>query len=124
MVGIRFGETVRSYVKRDGTAASLIGIPLAIAGWLRYLLALDDNGQPMQLAPDPMIPELQERLKGIRLGENANIHEHLAGILSNERIFGSDLYAAGIGDRIEQIFAEEIAGPGAVRVTLHKYISE
>ena len=32
MVGIRFGETIRAHVERSGTAASLTGEALAIAG--------------------------------------------------------------------------------------------
>ena len=35
----------------------------------------------------------------------------------------SDLYAAGIGEMIEDLFAQEIAGPGAVRATLVKYMA-
>jgi len=42
--------------------------------------------------------------------------------ISNVNIFGSDLYKAGIGEKIEGIFREEIAGPGAVRKTLQKYL--
>ena len=38
MVGIRFGETVKSYVAKYGDASRLTAIPLGIAGWLRYLL--------------------------------------------------------------------------------------
>lgn len=42
-VGIRYGETIKSYAARpDLDPASLTYIPLAIAGWLRYLLAVDD----------------------------------------------------------------------------------
>ncbi len=122
MVGIRFGETIKSYVKRDGTAASLVGIPLAIAGWIRYLLALDDNGNPMELAPDPMIEELQEQLKGVKLGDPDSLKDQLKPILSNKLIFGSDLYEAGIGEKIERMVREQLEGPGAVRKTLQKYL--
>ena len=38
-------------------------------------------------------------------------------------VFGVDLYAAGLGERIEAMAAELFAGPGAVRRTLHKYVS-
>ena len=41
-VGIRYGETIKSYVAKDGSAKELIAIPLAIAGWFRYLLGIDD----------------------------------------------------------------------------------
>jgi fructuronate reductase len=51
MVAIRFGETIKAYVARDGDAKKLVGIPLAIAGWIRYLLAVDDEGRPMELSP-------------------------------------------------------------------------
>ena len=36
----------------------------------------------------------------------------LKPILSDVRIFGSDLYEAGIGERIEELFLEEPEGPG------------
>jgi fructuronate reductase len=123
MVGIRFGETIKAYVERYGDAKKLTGIPLAIAGWLRYLLAVDDSGKPMELAPDPMIPELQRKLEGIELGKPFDAHEYLKDILSNEIIFGTDLYKAGIGDRIEEMFAKEVDGTGSVRKTLHKHLA-
>ena len=37
-------------------------------------------------------------------------------------IFGINLYEAGIGDKIEEMFVEEIAGKGAVRNTIKKYL--
>ena len=57
MVGIRFGETVKAYVKKFGDASRLTAIPLGIAGWLRYMLAVDDEGNKFELAPDPMNEE-------------------------------------------------------------------
>lgn len=121
-VGIRYGETIKSYVERYGSAKDLKYIPLAIAGWLRYLLAVDDNGEAMELSPDPMVNELCAKLEGIKLGDVNSIGDKLKPILSNANIFGSDLYAAGIGEMIEEIFAKEIAGKGAIRNTLKEYI--
>ena len=37
-------------------------------------------------------------------------------------LFGVDLYKIGLGKVVETMFAEEIAGPGAVRATLKKYL--
>lgn len=88
MVGIRFGETIKAYVKKYGSASMLTAIPLGIAGWLRYLLAVDDPGVHYDLAPDPML----------------------------------DLYKAGVGEKIENMFRDMISGPGAVRETIHKYL--
>ncbi len=121
-IGIRFGETIRSYVEKYGDAKRLTAIPIAIAGWLRYLLGVDDNGEPYGLAPDPMVPELKEQMAGIQVGDPASLKGQLRGILSNENIFTVDLYRAGIGEKIEDIFREEIAGPGAVRKTVKKYL--
>lgn len=105
-----------------GDASRLTAIPLAIAGWLRYLLALDDNGAPFELAPAPMIPELQAQMTGIKLGQPQSLNGQLRDILSNKNIFGLDLYQAGVGEKIETMFREEIEGPGAVRRTLKKYL--
>ena len=72
-VGVRFGETVKAYVERDGDAKKLKAIPLAIAGWLRYLLAVDDEGNTFELSPDPMNDELQEQLAGVVIGDPSSL---------------------------------------------------
>ena len=122
MVGIRFGETIREYIARDGSAEKLVGIPLAIAGWLRYLLAVDENGNAYELSPDPMNEELQEMLKDIEIGKPETLRDQLKPILSNARIFGSDLYEAGIGELIEDMFRSEISEFGGIRKTIIKYL--
>lgn len=123
-VGVRFGETVKAYVEKEGTAAALKGIPMAIAGWLRYLLAVDDEGTPFELSPDPLNEELQGRMSTVAFGNPDSLKGQVKGILSNENIFGVDLYQAGIGQEIEEILREEIQGPGAVRATLRKYLGQ
>ncbi|MBR1659602.1 MAG: mannitol dehydrogenase family protein, partial [Oscillospiraceae bacterium] len=122
MLGIRFGETVKAYVRREGSAERLTAIPLAIAGWLRYLLAVDDAGKPFELSPDPMLPELRAALSGLVPGRPDTLGEKLKPILSNERIFGVDLYSAGIGEKIETMLRAQLASPGAVRRTLKAYL--
>lgn len=121
-VGIRYGETIKSYVGKYGSAKELKYIPVAIAGWLRYLMGVDDEGKEFELSPDPMLAQMQAAVAGIELGKPDSVGDRLKPVLSNANIFGSDLYEAGIGEKIEQIFAEEIAGPGAVRATLKKYV--
>lgn len=122
-IGIRFGETIKSYMEKYGDAKMLKAIPVAIAGWVRYLLALDDEGKSIELAPDPMVPELREQMSTIVYGEPESLKDQLKGILSNEVIFGVNLYEAGIGEKIEQIIREEIAGPGSIRKTVQKYLA-
>jgi len=119
-VAFRFGETIKAYVAREGTASMLTGIPLAIAGWLRYLLAVDDAGNAYPLAPDPMADELTDQLRAVQVGRPETYAGQLRPILANANIWGVDLYAAGLGDAIEAIFVEELAGPGAVRATLRR----
>ena len=122
-IGIRFGETIKSYMEKYGDAKRFTAIPVAIAGWLRYLLAVDDEGNRFELAPDPMVPEMQEQMAGIVVGDASSLKGQMKGILSNENIFAVDLYQAGVGEKIEEIFREEIEGPGAVRKTLKKYLA-
>lgn len=117
-VGIRYGETIKSYVAKYGDAKKLSAIPLALAGWCRYLLGVDDEGKTFERSSDPMLSELTEKLAGIELGRPETYTGQLKEILSNANIFGIDLYEAGIGERIEELFVKEIAGPGAVRKTL------
>ena len=85
-------------------------------------LAVNDEGEKFELSADPMLPELSKALEGIEVGKPETYTGQLKSILSNANIFGIDLYQAGIGDKIEEMFKEEIAGPGAVRATLKKYM--
>ncbi len=121
-VGVRFGETIRSYVQRYGSASALEAIPLALAGWLRYFYAVDDEGRPFALAPDPLAKELHDAVSQVKIGDPDSLTDQLHGVLSNREIFGSDLYEAGVAQKIEAFFKEEIAGCGAVRATLRKYL--
>jgi fructuronate reductase len=124
-LGIRFGETIKLYAqaadKNPGTE-KLTLIPLVIAAWCRYLLGLDDEGHPFTPSPDPLLESLQSLLKGIHLGNLESAAGKLKPILANDRIFAVNLYEVGLGSRIEQYFAELLAGPGAVRKTLQKYL--
>ena len=53
-----------------------------------------------------------------------NVHEVLQPVLSDAKIFGVDLYEAGLGEYVESIFSELIAGKGAVRAALQKHLAE
>ena len=117
-VGIRYGETIKSYVAKYGDAKKLKAIPLAIAGWCRYLMGIDDEGHAFERSSDPMLAELTEAIQDVAFGDTKSYHGQLKPILSNENIFGLDLYQAGIGEKIEQLFLKEIEGAEAVRKTL------
>jgi fructuronate reductase len=100
----------------------LNAIPLAIAGWLRYLLGVDDKGEEMTVSPDPMLPTLQEALAGIRLGHVETVGNKLDALLSNPNLFGTNLIVIGLGEKITGYFKEMIAGVGSVRATLKQYL--
>lgn len=128
-MAIRYGVTIQHYVDNPQQKVSdLEFIPLIIAGWCRYLMGVDDHKQPMTLSPDPLLKQLQPQVTDIHLGANVDIHQHLQAILSNQEIFGNDLYAIGLGEKVEHYFAQLIAGPGAVlqtiRQTIQKYGKE
>ena len=122
-LGIRFGGTIKAYMAReDLDVRDLKLIPLVIAGWCRYLMGVDDEGEKMDLSPDPLLDDLLPHVENISLGDKGPFHEELKPILSNANIFGIDLYEAGLGEKIEGYFEELVAGKGAVRETLKKYV--
>ena len=122
-VPIRFGETIKSYMADpDKDPADLTAIPLALAGWLRYLLGVDDKGNAMPVSPDPMLETLQAALAGIALGDPDSVGNRLDPILTNPNLFGVNLKDARLDGKVTCFFKELIAGPGAVRETLVKYL--
>ncbi|MGL4509869.1 mannitol dehydrogenase family protein [Cetobacterium sp.] len=123
-VGIRFGETIKAYLKDEKLDVKKMRfIPLVIAGWMRYLMGVDDNGAEMALSSDPLLEELRENLKGI---EYLNLSSYKKGslnkILSNESIFGVDLVAIGLSEIIEEYFLGMIGEVGGVRKTLERVV--
>ncbi|WP_319476091.1 mannitol dehydrogenase family protein [Marispirochaeta aestuarii] len=124
-VPVRFGVTLKTYAARGADALEgLVYIPLFIAGWLRYLLGVDDEGNPFEISPDPLGPVLQAKLAGIPLGDSGPYTENLKPILSDEKLFGIDLLESGLADKISVMFGEMVKGPGAVTRTLEKYCRE
>ncbi len=103
-VAIRFGETIKAY---GSDAQSLYFIPIAIAGWLRYLDGVYEDGSKMELSPDPMMEEITGLDK--------------AKLLKRSDIFGIDLYEAGLAEKILEIYNEMRT---SVRETLHRYMEE
>lgn len=121
-VTVRFGETLKNYKKKGLDATSLIALPLAIAGWLRYLVAIDDEGKAFTLSDDPLNGDLQAKMAGIEFTKPETVGDKLHPILANASLFGVDLYEIGLGTKIEDLFKEMIVGPKAVRNTLIKYL--
>ena len=77
----------------------------------------------MEVSADPQLEDLQNKLKGIAFKDVDSYHGQLKCILSNENIFALDLVKAGLSVKIEDMFKEMLSSEGAVRKTLHKYVS-
>ena len=122
-LSIRFGETIKAYLASSSLDVhTLKGIPLVFAGWLRYVMGVDDEGKAFEPSSDPLLSYAQEAVKGIGLGYSGSL-DQLHGILSNAKIFGVDLYEAGLADEVLGYFRSMIAAPGAVRKTLENALS-
>lgn len=121
-LAIRYGETIKKYIADPSLdVQNLKLIPLVFAGWLRYLMALDDKGNHFDPSPDPLLESAQKYVADIKFGDT-DVEDKVAPLLKNAQIFGVDLYEAGLADKVIGYFKELIAGPGAVRATLKKYV--
>lgn len=123
-LAIRFGETIKAYQRSETLdPADLKMIPLVFAGWLRYLMGVDDEGKTFTPSPDPRLEEVSQYVRGRKLGEASGTGENLAPLLSDASIFGVNLYDAGLAGLTETYFRELAAGEGAVARTLKKYVN-
>lgn len=123
-LSIRFGETIKSYLaSKTLDVSSLKVVPLVYAMYLRYLLAVDDNGNEFTLSPDPMTDTLQPMLKDISLGSTGDFTETLRPLLSNEKIFGLDVTSTPLFKTVVEDFTAMVSGKGMVRATIHKVVN-
>lgn len=120
---IRFGETIKKYLARGLDMSNLILIPLVLAGYARYLKGVKDDGTPFEPSPDPLLESLQAIVAPLEVGKTDQDYSCLRQFYRRKDIFGVDLYEAGLGCQIEGMVKELFAGKGAVRATLHKYVS-
>ena len=122
-LAIRFGETVKAYQKApELDVQSLDMIPLVFAGWLRYLMAVDDEGHSFELSPDPLLSTVCPYVKDLALKPGQDVESHVTEVLKMKQIFGVDLYEAGLAGKVCGYLSELTAGTGAVRSTLKKYV--
>ena len=118
-IPIRFGETIKSYLADDSfDVASLRAIPFVFAAWCRYLMGIADDGEPVELSPDPLLADLKSVVSEVRFGDDDP--KVIAAILSRADIFGVDLTKTSLAEVVERFFIRLTAGPGAVRSVLNK----
>lgn len=119
-MAIRYGVTLKHYLDQNADLTKLQAIPLIIAGWCRYLMAIDDQGRPFTPSPDPLLTQLQPHVASIKLGMDVDVSAHLRPILTNKNIFSVDLYQVGLETKIETFFEQMIKGPKAVAQTIQQ----
>lgn len=125
-LSIRYGETIKAYVKSSTLQTSdLKMIPLVFAGWLRYLTGKNDRLEDFPVSPDPMADILGSVVSSVKLDGTCSV-EHaeslLHPVLENEKIWGVNLYDAGLAPSVCHYFIEMTKGAGVVRSTLEKYV--
>ena len=119
-LAIRFGETVKAYEKSATLRVKdLQWIPLVYAGWIRYLMGIDDEGKPFKLSPDPLLDMLKPYVAPLQLGTPIDVAV-IAPLLQNATVFGVDLYEAGLAERVVQYLKDMTTAVGAVREILRK----
>lgn len=119
-LAIRFGETVKAYVASDVLdVRTLEMIPLVFAGYIRYLTAKDDCGNVFVPSSDPRLDALRASVDGLRA---ANARERTAEILADKALWGVDLFEVGLADKVVCFLEQMLAGDGAIRATLEKYV--
>lgn len=124
-LAIRFGETIKAYRDSSGLdVKDLQFIPLVLAGWLRYLMAVDDEGRSFVLSPDPLLETVTPYVSGFTLSDEKKDLAPLDELFKNEKIFGVDLTQVGLSERIKTYFRELSSGTGAVARTLKKYVNQ
>ena len=122
-LAIRFGETIKAYAAHENLdVADLKRIPVVFAGWLRYLMGVNDNGEKFELSPDPLLDTVCPYVAGLELGKANDVEAAVKPLLENERIWGVNLYEVGMAEKVVGYLEEMLAGVGAVRATLKKYV--
>lgn len=126
-LSIRFGETIKAYVASDTLdVKDLKKIPLVFAGWLRYLMGINDNGEAFELSPDPLLETVTPYVSSLELKEYTveELREKVLPLLKNKAIFGVDLEEVGLDDLVLSYFKDLLLEKGSVRKTLHKCVEE
>ena len=107
-LSIRFGETIKEYIRRGLDITKLKYIPAVYAGWMRYLKSTDDNGNVFELSSDPLLDDVK------KIVEN----NYLEKLLSNTDIFGVDLVKIGLSNKVIEYY-NKLQNKGDIRKFLH-----
>jgi fructuronate reductase len=120
----RFMDTYYAGLHKGLSREQLDLVLLPVAGFIRYAMGLDDEGQPYRLEDDPRKDLLAACGSRAKLGEPASAAA-FQEIIANRGIMGEDLYQFGdTGNRMESMVQKMLAGPGAVRQVVREYLGK
>ncbi len=122
-IPVRFGETIKNYIKGGLDLDKLNLISFALASYARYLRGIDDCGNAFEPSPDPLLEELMPIVAGLEVREGEQDFSCLEALYSRPEIFGVNLYDTILGEKVEAIVKKLYAGKGAVRKTLHEMVT-
>ena len=71
-----------------------------------------------------VLAEVDPLLSFLKLGEPDFDAEGLRPLYENVTLFGINLYEAGVADKVTAYLRKLVAGPGAVRKTLHETVNK
>lgn len=123
-LSVRYGETIKAYLAKGMDVHKLTGIMIVQAGWLRYLMGVDDSGNTFEPSPDPLYREIVPYVADFKVGTPVTAEEvkaKLLPVLKNKVIYGVDLEEVGMADEVCENFARMISSHGAIRELLHSY---
>ncbi len=113
-LSVRFGETIKAYIEKGHNDLSFLHlIPTVLAGYLRYLMGVDDNGDTFEISPDPNLSMLLDEYV------NDLNDDKIRAFFKNVDIFGIDLECCNLLDKVIENFKSMIEVNG-VRNTITK----
>jgi fructuronate reductase len=115
---VRFMDTYTAGQKQGISEDELAVLLLPIAGFLRYTMAIDDQGVGFVLEDDPIKAQLVACAARARLGD-ASSASAFRELIASPAVMGTDLYAHGAtGRNLENLLGKMLQAPGAVRATI------
>jgi fructuronate reductase len=118
----RFLDTYFAAREKGFSEDELDPVLLPVAGFLRYTLGLDDQGEKYSLEDDPRKDLLVSCGQAAKLGqaESAAVFKELIALPD---VMGKNLYTYGTtGERLEKMAGRMLSGPGAVRALLAEMV--
>lgn len=120
-LSVRYGTTISKYMENGMDLNTLEVIPMVQAGWIRYLLGVDDAGNKFELSPDPLLEEVLPYVDGLTA---ENVEEKVAPLLRNKNIFKFDLYEIGLADKVIANLKAMLQGPGSARARIKEVLAK